>query len=188
MPSDKVQNYLPMRKPMPTHAAANILSAPLPLNSFQRALDQEEDQRQQQAISSLELDTADSDLSRSADISIEQQYYSPSIPIISLCTSENPSVTLPTTTRLSAASNSSALRIVSKCKEGTVMKGLNIFAGKPDVVAKADEAYPAWLWGLLDKSEKKNAADPPLEEQLRPEYIRLLNRRKIAAAALARKK
>ena len=33
------------------------------------------------------------------------------------------------------------------------MKGLNFYKDKQDPVAMADEEYPAWLWGVLDKGK-----------------------------------
>jgi hypothetical protein len=34
-----------------------------------------------------------------------------------------------------------------------VLKGLNFYKDKQDPVAMADEEYPAWLWGVLDKGK-----------------------------------
>jgi hypothetical protein len=33
------------------------------------------------------------------------------------------------------------------------LKGLNFYKDKQDPVAMADEEYPAWLWGVLDKTK-----------------------------------
>ncbi|KAI8839271.1 hypothetical protein BC829DRAFT_403836 [Chytridium lagenaria] len=81
-----------------------------------------------------------------------------------------------------AATAAAAVRIASRCKEGTIMKGLNVFAGKGEVVAKSDAWYPEWLWGLLEKRGEK------VEEGLRPEYVRLLNRRKMEKVVMERRK
>ena len=43
---------------------------------------------------------------------------------------------------------------LSSCPEGTVLTGLNYFKGKPDLVAKADDAYPEWLWRCLEVQQK----------------------------------
>ena len=49
---------------------------------------------------------------------------------------------------------------LSSCPPGTILSGLNYFKGKPDLVAKADEEYPAWLWKCLDsKKEATEEAD-----------------------------
>jgi hypothetical protein len=34
-----------------------------------------------------------------------------------------------------------------------VLKGLNFYKDKQDPVAMADDEYPAWLWGVLDKGK-----------------------------------
>ncbi|KAI8865810.1 hypothetical protein GQ42DRAFT_106679, partial [Ramicandelaber brevisporus] len=65
---------------------------------------------------------------------------------------------------------------VSSCKEGAVMKGLNIFKDKPDPVAKADGEYPEWLWTLLDPAQA--VSDPDAKARLR---IRRANCEKIKA-------
>ncbi|KAK7693875.1 hypothetical protein QCA50_003448 [Cerrena zonata] len=38
----------------------------------------------------------------------------------------------------------------SSAPEGTVLTGLNYLKGQPQVVALADDAYPPWLWKLLE--------------------------------------
>lgn len=34
-----------------------------------------------------------------------------------------------------------------------MLKGLNFYKDKQDPVAMADDEYPAWLWGVLDKGK-----------------------------------
>ena len=38
----------------------------------------------------------------------------------------------------------------SSCPEGTILPGLNWLKGQAPVTAKADDAYPAWLWKVLE--------------------------------------
>lgn len=38
----------------------------------------------------------------------------------------------------------------SLAPEGTVLNGLNYLKGQAPVVALADDAYPPWLWKLLE--------------------------------------
>ncbi|KAJ3413730.1 hypothetical protein HDV05_007633 [Chytridiales sp. JEL 0842] len=71
----------------------------------------------------------------------------------------------------------------SSVKPGTVLKGINIFAGKPEIVAKPDAEYPDWLMKFLEPAQK----DFTLEQKLSAKYIRLENRAKIKAVALAKK-
>jgi large subunit ribosomal protein L54 len=58
-----------------------------------------------------------------------------------------------------------------------VLKGLNFYKDKQDPVAMADEEYPAWLWGVLDKgkggAEAKGAGVD--EGDLYGEFVVLLN-------------
>ncbi|KAI0797498.1 mitochondrial ribosomal protein L37-domain-containing protein [Abortiporus biennis] len=49
----------------------------------------------------------------------------------------------PTPSKPSAESKSS-------CPENTVLTGLNWLKGQPNVVALPDDAYPPWLWKLLE--------------------------------------
>ncbi|KAL2911520.1 hypothetical protein HK105_209009 [Polyrhizophydium stewartii] len=76
----------------------------------------------------------------------------------------------------------SCFTVVSSCKEGTVLKGLNVLKDGKDPVAKADSGYPAWLWTLLDPKE------PPVEkkDQLSIHHLRSLSREKIRAFALSK--
>ncbi|TPX40123.1 hypothetical protein SeMB42_g04426 [Synchytrium endobioticum] len=71
-------------------------------------------------------------------------------------------------------------RHVSSVKAGTILKGLNIMAGKSDPVAMNDEDYPDWLWRLTE-SKIKNAViidkrrggrDVVTEEKLNFGYLR----------------
>lgn len=38
----------------------------------------------------------------------------------------------------------------SSCPEGTVLEGLAWLKGQQPVLAQADDAYPDWLWKLLE--------------------------------------
>ncbi|KAJ3191733.1 hypothetical protein HK101_007446 [Irineochytrium annulatum] len=80
-----------------------------------------------------------------------------------------------------------ASKVVSTCLEGTVLKNINIYAGKPDIVAKADDQYPAWLWELLEKSNAPKREWQP-HEYLQPKYLRTLNLQKIRSNRLAKRK
>jgi len=57
-----------------------------------------------------------------------------------------------------------------------VLKGLNFYKDKQDPVAMADEEYPAWLWGVLEKgkggAEAKGAGVD--EGDLYGEFLRLV--------------
>ncbi|KIP08882.1 hypothetical protein PHLGIDRAFT_116884 [Phlebiopsis gigantea 11061_1 CR5-6] len=44
----------------------------------------------------------------------------------------------------------------SCCAEGTVLVGLNWLKDQPPVIAKADEAYPEWLWTILQPTPIPN--------------------------------
>ncbi|KAH6572883.1 hypothetical protein BSLG_002820 [Batrachochytrium salamandrivorans] len=72
---------------------------------------------------------------------------------------------------------------VSSCKEGTILKGLNVLKDGHDPVAMADSAYPPWLWTLLDTKQ----TDWLPEDQLSIRYLRTITRGKIKANALAKK-
>lgn len=52
--------------------------------------------------------------------------------------------------QLARSFHSGRSALQSSCKEGTPIKINILKAGKP-IVAKKDEEYPDWLWGLLDK-------------------------------------
>ncbi|TPX64477.1 hypothetical protein SpCBS45565_g05872 [Spizellomyces sp. 'palustris'] len=73
--------------------------------------------------------------------------------------------------------------VPSSCKEGTVLKGLNILKDGKDPVALADDAYPDWLWSLLDPPKK----DWTPEEQLSRKYLRKLTKEKIKANSIAKR-
>ena len=51
-------------------------------------------------------------------------------------------------------SENEAKPALSSCPEGTILTGLNYLKGKPDLVAKADDAYPEWLWRCLEVQQK----------------------------------
>lgn len=48
---------------------------------------------------------------------------------------------------------------LSSCPEGTLLTGLNYFKNKTDPVARADSAYPEWLWRCLDVQKKKEEGE-----------------------------
>ena len=52
------------------------------------------------------------------------------------------------------SSENEAKPALSSCPEGTILTGLNYFKGKPDLMAKADDAYPEWLWRCLEVQQK----------------------------------
>jgi hypothetical protein len=74
-----------------------------------------------------------------------------------------------------SSGKASAPRVQSSVPAGTVLKGLNFYKDKQDPVAMADEEYPAWLWGVLDKgkggAEAKGAGVD--EGDLYGEFLRL---------------
>lgn len=45
--------------------------------------------------------------------------------------------------------------VKSSIPAGQPLKGLNFLKDRQDPVAKADDEYPAWLWTILDRQEKK---------------------------------
>ncbi|PCH37815.1 hypothetical protein WOLCODRAFT_65441 [Wolfiporia cocos MD-104 SS10] len=47
----------------------------------------------------------------------------------------------------------------SSCPEGTILAGVQHLKGQPPIAAQPDDAYPAWLWTLLEK--KKIPDDGP---------------------------
>ncbi|KAI9332843.1 mitochondrial ribosomal protein L37-domain-containing protein [Obelidium mucronatum] len=67
-----------------------------------------------------------------------------------------------------------------------VLKNINILAGKADPIIKPDAEYPAWLFSLLEQSQKPKTEWTP-EEQLSVKYLRIQNRQRIKAVALAKK-
>jgi large subunit ribosomal protein L54 len=76
-----------------------------------------------------------------------------------------------------------AIRKASSCKEGTVFKNLNIYAGKQEPVAMRDDQYPTWLWEL-SQQKKTTFGEQDLFSR---EYLRYLSKRKIKANALKKK-
>lgn len=66
----------------------------------------------------------------------------------------------------------------SSVREGTVLKGCNVYKNAQDPVAMKDEEYPAWLWEVLDPEiqRKKLEADSIKAARKRR---RELNRQKI---------
>ncbi|EGF76481.1 hypothetical protein BATDEDRAFT_92659 [Batrachochytrium dendrobatidis JAM81] len=75
-----------------------------------------------------------------------------------------------------------ATAIISSCKKGTVLKGINVLKDGQDPVAMDDSEYPAWLWKLLDPKPDYLA----LEDKLDINYLRTITRAKIRANTLAK--
>ncbi|KZT53722.1 hypothetical protein CALCODRAFT_439685 [Calocera cornea HHB12733] len=68
---------------------------------------------------------------------------------------------------------------VSSCPEGTILAGIQYLKDAPPLVAKADEAYPAWLWTLLDDTPPagKKGAKQARNATAREEQERLARER-----------
>lgn len=80
--------------------------------------------------------------------------------------------------------NSTTTKIpVSSVKEGTVLKGLAVFAGTKDPVAMKDEDYPEWLW-TLNQPKKTHFEE---HEKLSLKYLRSLSKKKIVSNSLNKK-
>ncbi len=47
----------------------------------------------------------------------------------------------------------------SSTAEGTLLKGLGYIKGQNPPLAKADDQYPEWLWGLLDETGKASKTE-----------------------------
>ncbi|SPO00958.1 related to mitochondrial ribosomal protein L37p [Cephalotrichum gorgonifer] len=79
-----------------------------------------------------------------------------------------PALSTPTTAPGEGAdpsSNAPAAEPKSSCPAGTVLTGLNYFAGKQDPVALPDDEYPAWLWRCLEYPKNDtSAADGAADE------------------------
>jgi large subunit ribosomal protein L54 len=58
-------------------------------------------------------------------------------------------------TAAEAAKKKVAPLVKSSIPAGQPLKGLNFLKDRQDPVAKADDEYPAWLWTILDRQEKK---------------------------------
>ncbi|TPX34331.1 hypothetical protein SmJEL517_g02944 [Synchytrium microbalum] len=67
-----------------------------------------------------------------------------------------------------SATASTSERPESSIKEGTVLKGINVYAGKSDPVAMKDADYPDWLWTLTAPKPKELAT----EDKLNFSYLR----------------
>ncbi|KAI8622371.1 mitochondrial ribosomal protein L37-domain-containing protein [Chytriomyces sp. MP71] len=74
-----------------------------------------------------------------------------------------------------------------KLKVGSVLKGINVFAGKPDPVVKPDALYPAWLFKLLEQTPRTLESMSAPEQKLSVQYLRIQNRERIKAVALSKK-
>ena len=75
-----------------------------------------------------------------------------------------------------SASSNIGPKLASSCPENMVMQGLNYLKGQPEVVAQADDAYPSWLWTILDKTELPDDGPGGLAEKKR---LRKANRLRI---------
>ncbi|KAL2879920.1 hypothetical protein SGCOL_004639 [Colletotrichum sp. CLE4] len=67
---------------------------------------------------------------------------------------------------------------ISSCPPGTVLNGLNYFKNKTDPVALPDEAYPDWLWTVL---ESKNEAVESTDDLAADMFSKSKKQRKAAA-------
>ncbi|KAI1106713.1 mitochondrial ribosomal protein L37-domain-containing protein [Jackrogersella minutella] len=67
---------------------------------------------------------------------------------------------------------------LSICPEGTVLTGLNYFKNRQDPVALADDAYPEWLWTVL---ETQNQNDTEEEDDAALEFSKSKKQRRLAA-------
>ena len=72
----------------------------------------------------------------------------------------------------------------SSCKEGSILKGINIYKDGSDPVSIPDSSYPGWLWKLLDV--KKTSFQGP--ETLSLKYTRYRNAQKMKSNALKSRK
>ncbi|KAL7283748.1 hypothetical protein ACG7TL_003185 [Trametes sanguinea] len=64
----------------------------------------------------------------------------------------------------------------SSCAENTVLVGVNYLKGQPEVLAMPDEAYPPWLWTLLQPKEIPDDGPGGKGEKIR---LRKANRQRI---------
>ncbi|KAI0362623.1 hypothetical protein OH77DRAFT_1442382 [Trametes cingulata] len=64
----------------------------------------------------------------------------------------------------------------SSCTENTVLVGLNYLKGQPEVLALADDAYPPWLWTLLEPKQLPDDGPGGKAEKVR---LRKANRQRI---------
>lgn len=58
-------------------------------------------------------------------------------------------------TAADAAKKKAVPLVKSSVPAGQPLKGLNFLKDRQDPIAAPDEEYPAWLWTLLDRQEKK---------------------------------
>ncbi|PSN69776.1 hypothetical protein BS50DRAFT_585294 [Corynespora cassiicola Philippines] len=66
--------------------------------------------------------------------------------------------TTPSSSGAAAAAEKKAPIVRSSVPAGTPLKGLNFLKNQQDPVALADDEYPEWLWGILERQEKKAEA------------------------------
>ncbi len=76
--------------------------------------------------------------------------------------------------------------IVSSCTEGTALN-IDVFKGKKPLLALADDAYPEWLWELLDPVKQKERLDADPERRRRKEQSSVNRSRIRMANSLANK-
>ncbi|KAI0672760.1 mitochondrial ribosomal protein L37-domain-containing protein [Trametes maxima] len=76
----------------------------------------------------------------------------------------------------SASPKSEPALAESSCTENTVLVGLNYLKGQPEVMAQADDAYPPWLWTLLQPKELPDDGPGGKAEKVR---LRKANRQRI---------
>lgn len=81
---------------------------------------------------------------------------------------------------MSTAARSDALHLLavsrSSCPEGTILTGMSYLKNQQPVTAMADDAYPEWLWKLL---EPKQLPDDGPGGKAEKYMLRKQNRRKI---------
>ncbi|KAI8359255.1 mitochondrial ribosomal protein L37-domain-containing protein [Mortierella sp. GBAus27b] len=56
-------------------------------------------------------------------------------------------------------------RVASSAPEGTVLKGINYMKEGKDPVALADDAYPTWLWEIIDPEVRAARAADAMEKK-----------------------
>ncbi|KAI0665295.1 mitochondrial ribosomal protein L37-domain-containing protein [Cubamyces menziesii] len=64
----------------------------------------------------------------------------------------------------------------SSCGENTTLVGLNYLKGQPEVMAMPDDAYPSWLWTLLEPKQLPDDGPGGKAEKVR---LRKANRQRI---------
>lgn len=78
-----------------------------------------------------------------------------------------------------SATNPSEPTTVSSVPAGTPLKGLGYLKGIDPPLAKEDNEYPKWLWGLLDEGKmagKKGGGDEQGDSYCKPDWTRQVGR------------